>query len=212
MRYRVTFAKTAAMRYTSHLDLHRTWERTVRRARLPLAYSQGFNPHPKLNLASALPLGFTGEQELIDIWLEQDVPTGEVQAALEKAAPPGIQIHRVERLDESTPTLQKVLTASEFMITFLTPQPDLDERVAALLQAGSLPREKRGKAYDLRPLVYELRRIEDDEEGRPRLLTRLAAREGATGRPEEVIAALGAAPEDTRVHRTQILLEGEAVK
>ncbi len=58
-RLRLTFAKTAAMRYTGHLDLHTTWERTLRRARLPLAYSQGFHPQPKIQLASALPLGFT---------------------------------------------------------------------------------------------------------------------------------------------------------
>ena len=61
------------MRFTGHLDLHRAWERTFRRAGLPLAYSQGFNPHPRLNLASALPLGFTSEGEVIDVWLEQDL-------------------------------------------------------------------------------------------------------------------------------------------
>jgi radical SAM-linked protein len=71
MRLRITFAKTEAMRFTGHLDLHRTWERCFRRARLPLAYTQGFNPHPRLNLAAALPLGFTSQGEMIDAWLEQ---------------------------------------------------------------------------------------------------------------------------------------------
>ena len=66
IRLRIVFAKTEAMRYTSHLDLHRTWERTIRRANLPLAYSQGYNPHPRINLASALPLGFTSDCEVVE--------------------------------------------------------------------------------------------------------------------------------------------------
>jgi radical SAM-linked protein len=70
MRIQITFSKTGAMRFTGHLDLHRAWERTFRRAALPLAYSQGYNPRPKMNLASALPLGFTSECEVIDVRLE----------------------------------------------------------------------------------------------------------------------------------------------
>ncbi len=58
MRARITFSKQGALRYTGHLDLHRLWERAMRRADLPLSYSQGFHPQPKISLASALPLGF----------------------------------------------------------------------------------------------------------------------------------------------------------
>src|SRR5690606_19844868 len=143
--------------------------------------------------------------EVIDIWLEVELPVEQVRQALERSAPPGIKILNIEQIDDRTPTLQTEVSASEFIITFLTPQPELEERIAALLAAESLPREKRGKQYDLRPLVFELSRLEADEEGRPRVLARLAAREGATGRPEEVIAALGGAPEDARVHRVQIV-------
>ncbi len=96
IRLRITFAKTPAMRFTGHLDLHRAWERTFRRAGLPLAYSEGFNPHPRLNLASALPLGFTGQGEVIDAWLEQDLPLPEIQAALQRALPPGFQVAQIE--------------------------------------------------------------------------------------------------------------------
>ena len=83
MRLRITFHKTAAMRYTGHLDLHKTWERTIRRARLPLAYSQGYHPQPRLNVASALPLGFTSECELLDLWLADEVPIGDAAKALQ---------------------------------------------------------------------------------------------------------------------------------
>lgn len=207
MRLRITFAKTEAMRFTGHLDLHRTWERTIRRARLPLAYSQGFNPHPRINLGSALPLGFTGEAEVVDIWLEENLPLNEVRSALERAIPPGVRIQSLEHIDDRTPTLQTELRASEFEVTFLDDTPDLEDRVAELLAAETLPRERRGKLYDLRPLIHALDSLPPSPEGHPRLLMRLAAQEGATGRPEEVISALGAKPERTRVHRTRLVLE-----
>ena len=206
MRYRISFSKTPAMRFTSHLDLHRAWERTFRRAGLPLAYSQGFSPHPRLNLASALPLGFTGENELLDAWLEQSLPVADVQAALEKATPPGIHIQIVELVDERLPALQTLVEASEYTITFLEPQPDLDARLADLLSASSLPRQWRGKSYDLRPLVLELRALPDEEGGCQQLYARLRTREGATARPEEVISALGADPTACRVHRLGLVL------
>ena len=77
------------MRYTSHLDVHRTWERTLRRARLPLAYSQGFNKRPKINLAVALPLGFTSDCELVEFWLDGTPTLSEVESRLREAAPSG---------------------------------------------------------------------------------------------------------------------------
>ena len=207
LRLRITFAKTGQMRYTGHLDLHRTWERTIRRARLPLAYSQGFNPHPKINLASALPLGFTGEKEMIDIWLEQDLPIPEVQSALDKAAPPGIQISGIETIDERMPSLQTMIQASDFIITLLETVPDLNERISNLISADTLPRVRRDRPYDLRPLILKLSRIGDDEAGRAQIFARLMAREGETGRPEEVLAALGIDPLAARVHRTGLVFQ-----
>lgn len=205
MRIRITFAKTEAMRFTGHLDLHRAWERAFRRAGLPLAYTQGFSPHPRLNLASALPLGFTGEQEIIDAWLEHDLPILEIQAALSAALPPGLKISTIQPVELRAPTLQTELYASEFRITFLEPQPELPHRCTELLSASQILRQWRDKAYDLRPRILGLEMLPPDEDGRPRLLARLSARESATGRPEEVIAALGAAPEQARVHRTHLI-------
>lgn len=208
MRIRITFAKTGDMRYTGHLDLHRTWERTLRRAQLPLAYSQGFNPHPKINLASALPLGFTGEAEVVDVWLEQDLPLEAVEADLKRAAPPGIDIRLIERVDDRAPTLQTVLESSEYEVTLLEAVEDLDRRVEGLLARDSLPRVRRDKPYDLRPLVLTLEPIPPDEEGHARLLLRLTAQEGATGRPEEVLDELGVDPLTARVHRRQLIFAG----
>jgi radical SAM-linked protein len=205
MRLRITFAKTDAMRFTSHLDLHKTWERTLRRANLPLSYSQGFNPHPRINLASALPLGFTGEAEVVDVWLDQTLPVSQIASDLERAAPPGIKVSQIQEIDDHTPTLQTELEASEFVVTFLDQVNDLDTLLNELLVSESLPRQKRGKEYDLRPLIIELHRLTDDEQGCQRLFVRLSARPDATGRPEEVIAALGADPESARVRRIRLV-------
>ena len=73
-RCRIRFAKTEAMRYIGHLDLHRAWERLARRARLPLAYTAGYHPHPRIQIGSALPLGVTGDNELVDLWLDREMP------------------------------------------------------------------------------------------------------------------------------------------
>lgn len=205
IRTRITFAKTPAMRFTGHLDLHRAWERTFRRAGLPLAYSEGFNPHPRLNLASALPLGFTGAGEVIDAWLEQDLPLSDIQAALQCALPPGLQVTQIETVDLRLPALQTELEASEYNLTFLEPFPELADRVQALLSALNLPRQRRERNYDLRPLILDIQILPPDGSDRPQLNVRLVAREGATGRPEEVIAALGYDPQLVRVHRNRLL-------
>ncbi len=192
------------MRYTGHLDLHRTWERVFRRADLPLAYSQGYHPQPRINLACALPLGFTSESEVVDVWIENDLPLVEVHQALIPALPPGIAILDIAEADPHEPALPTQVVASEYIVTLLDATYELNQRVAELLSAQELPRERRSKPYDLRPLIETIERLPDDPQGRARLKMRLSARSSATGRPEEVLAALDIPPESTRIHRTRL--------
>lgn len=203
-RIRVHFAKTEAMRYTGHLDLQRAWERILRRAGLPVAYSQGYNQRPRIQLATALPLGFTSEAEIVDFWLDPPQAVEAVETALQGAVPPGIGIHAVEEIVGKAPALQSVMRSAEYTVTLLDPVPDLEARVTALLEAESLPRVRRGKPYDLRPLVFALTMLSPDEAGKQRLSMHLSARGGATGRPDEVLDALGIAPHTARVHRTAL--------
>lgn len=211
MRVRIHFVKTDAMRFTGHLDLYRSWERTLRRAKIPLAYSQGFNPHPKINIAAALPLGFTGQDELMDIWLENSTPVEEITQALQRAVPPGIQVQQVEQINDQAPNLQKAVEAAEYVITFLDPFPDLESRVVELLGKTSLIRERREKTYDLRPLIIDLRPIEPDYPQRARLVAILAVKENGVGRPEEVAAALGYPPLAINAHRTRLIFTSTGV-
>jgi len=217
MRIRLTFSKTGALRYTGHLDLHTIWERTIRRAGLPLVYTQGFHPGPKIQLASALPLGFIGHCEIVDIWLDETPPGGEnfsrhYTSIIQPAAPPGLTVLSVEPVEEHSPALQTQVVSAEYEVSLLEPLPPTEatampEKIKALLTAASLPAERRGKKYDLRPLIEHLDLQPNDGQAACRLRMLLAAREGATGRPEAVLEALGIPFESTRIERTCILLK-----
>lgn len=204
MRIRITFIKQGALRYTGHLDLHKLWERAARRAELPLAYSQGFHPQPKMNMAAALPLGFSSRCEMMDMRLEHDVPLNDLPTRLNTTLPSGLQVVGVEQVDERAPALQTQVASAEYEVT-LTEAKDrseLERRIDSVMGSTALPRERRGKTYDLRPLVEELRCLSDGK-----ISMRLAAREGATGRPEEVLDVLGIAFEETRIERTRLIFK-----
>jgi len=217
-RLRLTFAKTEAMRYTGHLDLHTAWERTFRRARLPLAYSQGHHPQPRLQLAAALPLGFTSECEIADAWLETPQDLDAAGEALAAAVPPGLTLLAVTEAPLAEPALQTQVRSAEYVVTLDTTwsAEELDARLAALLAQPEIRRVRRGKAYDLRPLIESAERGPAGApfipfkglgvSGVQTLRLRLAAREGATGRPEEVVEALGASAAGARFHRTRLIL------
>ena len=211
MRLRITFSKSGALRYIGHLDLHSLWERTVRRAGLPLAYTQGFHPSPKIQLASALPLGFIGCAEIVDLWINDpaDSLNPVYKELLQSASPLGLVISTVEVVDEHAPALQTRVVSADYEVTLLESEfaSDLKSSIAVVLAAASLPRERRGKTYDLRSLVESLELAPGEGSLPPRLHMRLAAREGATGRPEEVLDALGIPLETTRIERTRLILQ-----
>ncbi len=220
MRMRVTFAKTGSLRYTGHLDLQQVWERTARRAGLPLAYTQGFHPGPKIQIAAALPLGFSGRAEVVDLWMQDDVGAGLVPAQgdhkgrpykdrLQSAAPPGLTIVSVEAVEAHSPALQTQVTAAEYEVTLLEAgsRLGLERGLKKVLRAKSLTRERRGKAYDLRPLILSLTPAPLPRGEGIRMV--LSACEGATGRPEEVLAVMGIPPEKARIERTRLIFKNE---
>ncbi len=208
MRLKIIFSKTEAMRYTSHLDLQRTWERTLRRARLPLAYSQGFNPHPKINLGAALPLGFTSQDEMIEVWLEEQIPLREIESALTPVLPPGLKVQEILETELRSPKLQTLIQSTIYTAKLSQPVLDLDERLDALLSQSSIIRQRRVKKklreYDLRPLILELQSEKDDV-----LHMHLSALPGATGRPDEVLQSLQIDPLSAHIHRSKIVLKDD---
>ena len=208
MRARITFSKQGALRYTGHLDLHRLWERAMRRADLPLSYSLGFHPQPKISLAAALPLGFSSLGEVLDVRFNAEIPTEEIAARLKDSLPPDIKVTGVESVDEREPALQTQVLSATYNAHLTEPVDgaDLKRRVEEMLMAESLPRERRSKSYDMRPLI-EILNVITEADGKVWLQMKLAARDGATGRPEEVLDALGIEPEYTRVERTRLIFQ-----
>lgn len=211
-RIRIFYAKTQALRYTGNLDIHKIWERTFRRAKLPLAYSQGYHPQPKLNQACPLPLGMTSRAEIIDLWLDPDLSVEEIKGALEKGVPPGIEIQDIRQVDLCEPALQTQVVAAEFQASWKTlpEEKNTSKRILVLkikeiLSAATLPRTWKNKNYDLRPYILHLEVIERGDLERTCLFFRLTAREGATGRPEELLAALGVDPFAVHIERVNLI-------
>lgn len=214
MRLRITFSKTGSLRYTGHLDLQTVWERTARRAGLSLAYTHGFHPGPRIQIAAALPLGIAGTAEIVDLWLDSDPGEPSVtKNRLQTGAPPGLTILQVETVDEHGPALQTQVDSAEYLVTLLEPMtgPELQARLDNLLRLAALPRTRRDKSYDLRPLIEELTLTPGPSPAGGgvgmRVFMRLAARVGATGRPEEVLDALGIPLEAARIERTRLILK-----
>lgn len=207
MRIRIFFEKTEAMRFTGHLDLHKTWERTFRRSGLSLSYSHGFHPQPRLQLACALPLGFTSQAEILDAWLDQDYPIPEIQACLISAAPPGIVIQSVMEVEPQAPALQTQVVSAEYTIRLKRDIPDLQERIQKLISANHLPRVRKNKLYDFRPLIESIELATAENANQQIIRARLAAREGATGRPEELLDVLGIDLNQAFVQRSALFIE-----
>jgi radical SAM-linked protein len=211
-RLRLTFSKTGPTRYIGHLDLARTLERSLVRAQIPIAYSQGFNQRPRMALATALPLGFTSEAELADIWLREAVEPETARQQMAAKMAPGIQVHEIREVPLSGPSLESLTFSATYRVTLLDPQPEaeLEKRLASLLEAESLPRERhhgkgKVKRYDLRPLIYSLAISRGAGDGTI-MLMELALEPGKNGRPDEVLAALDLDPLAARVHRTALVL------
>ena len=174
----------------------------ARRAELPLAYSRGFHPQPKMNMAAALPLGFSSRCEVMDMRLERDIPLGDLPTRLNGTLPSGLQVVAVEQVDEKEPALQTQVASAEYEVILTEPvnEAELTQKIASVMELQTIPRERRGKMYDLRPLMEEVKLLPGGK-----IFMQLAAREGATGRPEEVLDMLGIAFEGTRIERTRII-------
>ena len=200
---RIWFSKRGRAKYISHLDLMRAMSRAVRRAALPLWYTEGFNPHPYLSFALPLPLGQEGLREAMDLRLLEDMPLGEIAQRFDGVLPEGIEI-----LEATQPWCGPgEIAAAEYEIAIPCGDPD-EWRANAeyLLAAGTLTAKKLGKQghrkvekeIALAPLIlnYALQ----PGEGQVDLFCALAAGSEANLNPALLCEALGAdTPQITRV-------------
>lgn len=120
-KIRLEITKEAEVRFISHLDYARAIERAIRRAKLPAAYSEGFNPHMKIAFASALAVGVTSSFEYMDLELNEEVPVAVAISDLSKQLPPGIKVHKGKYMPERSPALMSIVKLASYTITFIQP-------------------------------------------------------------------------------------------
>ena len=211
-RLRIRFALGERLKYISHLDLTRAWERAFRRAALPLAYSQGFNPCPRFQIAAALPVGVSGSAEILDVWLDEALNPEQAQQKLRPSLPAGLEVWSVSEVDLREPSLQSQMRAADYRATVAGPEPAeaIRARLEALLAAPAVLRQRQHKGrlqtYDLRPLVQSIE-VRDGPEGEQILEMRLQASPQGAGRPDEVLDALGLSLMPHRLERTKLHFE-----
>ena len=204
-RIRITYAKGEELRYTGNLDMQKVWERTFRRAELNLAYSQGFHPQPKMHQACPLPLGFTSENDLLDFWLDSDEELAEIGDKLNKAIQPGITITELKSIPLEEKPLQTLVISAVYQIhveEYISAEL-IANQVENLLKQDSCVRTRRGKEYDLLPLIESITITKNEP---IYIEMTLAARPGAAGRPEEVLDTLGIDLSETSIVRTGLIL------
>ena len=156
MRVMIRFTKQEAIRYVSHLDLMRAARRTFRRAGLPVAYSEGYHPHPILSFAMALPVGAASQGEYMDLALAEDMSCSEVLRRLQAAQPQGMAVTGVWAMEEEAPSQMAMVTAARWRLRFQEPDAaGLEGAVARILGSESVVVEKsngkKTQQVDIRP-------------------------------------------------------------
>ena len=208
-RFRVTFGKGEPVRYISHLDLMRTWERILRRAGLKLAHSQGFNPRPKLVFAAPLPVAVTSAAEMVDVVVEDELTAAEFVARLQPSLAPGIDVLAAVAIPLEAQAVMASVASSDYLVDLAEPA-ELDESIARFLASASVlyERSRKGaiKQSDMRPAVLGLW---SEPNGKLGMRLRLDV-EGLAVRPEEVVQALNPDWRVRRIHRTALHLKAEA--
>ena len=210
-RLRLKFSRGEELQFLSHLDLMRLWERAIRRAGLPLTYSEGFTPHPQIALAAPLSVGITSQAELMDVVLSRWLPPQTFIAQIGEQLPHGIELLEVWPVGSKTPSLQSQVRFVEYRVEVETERESQEVELAlkSLLSAKELPwhhlRDTGARYYDLRVLVDDLWLI-DCRDSLCVLGMRLRCDEKGTGRPEQVAKALGFLQRPRLIHRTNLIL------
>lgn len=215
MRVRVRYSKLGKIRFLSHRDLARVIERAVRRAELPVSYSQGFSPRPRLHFGLALSTGFESVAEYVDVDLDAEVGAlpgpAEVAELLTQYLPTGVVATASTELAAGTPELQDAVTSSAWEVTL--PLEDYDGASAAtgeLLSAEEIPVElvRKGKQVreDLRPLLLSL---DVDRTPDASLLSFELGTKPRSVRPVELLAAMRLDSQPSRVLRTHQWIQSD---
>ena len=219
-RLRVRYAKRGRLRFTSHRDFSRAFERAVFRARIPMAYSSGFNPHPRISYAGAAPTGSASEAEYLELALAEVVVPAEVHAMLDEALPPGLDV--LEVVESPGGSLADLLEGSRWRIDLAADRGATTDAVARFLAADEALVERMTKKglreFDARGAVVSLVVLPEDAVAGGRTSLDVVLRHGTPAvRPDDVLRGLeavaglpaGEAPLMTRTAQGPLSASGE---
>lgn len=193
-RLRIRYAKRGRLRFTSHRDFSRAFERAVFRARIPMAYSSGFNPHPRISYAGAAPTGSASEAEYLEIALKEIVDPAGVHAELDEALPDGLDI--LEVVPSAGGSLADRLEVSRWRLRLEGVSPDTARDAASQLLATPEVKvermTKKGlREFDARGAIEALSVVVDPETDGSCAILEVVLRHGVPSvRPDDVLAAL----------------------
>jgi radical SAM-linked protein len=192
-RLRIRYAKRGRLRFTSHRDFSRAFERALVRAGVPVAYSSGFNPHPRISYAGAAPTGAASEAEYLEIGMAASVDPAELGAGLDDALPTGLDV--VEVVESSGGSLADRLEASLWRITVDIEPSRAEAAVAAFLAAGEVVVERMTKkglrTFDCRAAVVSLASHAcPDRPGACAILDVVLRHGTPSVRPDDILAGL----------------------
>lgn len=161
MRMIAEFEKCGPASFISHLDLQRVVGRALRRAKLPISYSQGFNPHPLLSFASALPVGCESVCEIMDVTMEEEVSGEAYKQSLNAVLPRGLAVTRAKLVGDGVPSPMAIIGQAVYRSVF---DRDVSEQVANFVAAEEVTAIKKSKKKEqevnIRPMVYHMEMVE----------------------------------------------------
>lgn len=196
MIIRAKFEKKADMRYIGHLDLMRTMQRSLRRANLPIAYSQGYNPQQKMNFAMALALGMESEAEYMEVEMAEEIRAAEFTSRLNDALPAGIKILHAEKIEDAPKSLMSIVSWSLYAVDFPDEgkPADAESRIDAFLKESEIwTIRRRKKKKQMVSKQVEIRQWVDTIEWREETQElQMMLKTGSNGnlKPEEVLPVL----------------------
>lgn len=205
VRVRVKYSKSGDLRFIGHIDTQKLFERALRRTDLPLRFTQGFNKRIRINLASALPLGFVSSAELLDFWLNQYVDPYLISGQLNNALPKDIRVLEVQLVENSLPSLQASLVSSEYLIDFPTEfnWDSFKIKFNALLAQESILIERRKKTIDLKPMILDYS-YEHEGQDKQQFFVNLSSSPTANARPDHLLQLLDVDPADCLITRIKL--------
>lgn len=168
---RLKFIKGPEIKYISHLDLMRTFQRALRRAHIPMAYSEGYNPHPEMSFASALGVGVSSLGEYLDVGVSEEIDVDEVTSRLNATLPVGLKIEKAAVLKEKAKSAMSLVTHARYIMYLnLKSSNDIESSIKGFLEQDDIIAEKKQPKknfelieVDIKPMIKEINLSSQEE-------------------------------------------------